>query len=849
MLENSRSLDDRNNGYVQKQPMPTRISCLDLFVLIALFSSVFSITLIRFGAILISSAQINNLPRQVALVGTVVQFLVLGFLLLPLTILWRGNARRIFLGWLIINGFILITAPNYLLDYKAFQSQALILIMLFLLCNGMLFLIQKLRNQTKDHEQYIRSDVRKSDHNSPSLQSSSVVWLTILSIALMSWLPWLALGAFGSPLDTVLAFALAFCLGLAISLATSIFNSESNRYSTQSSWREFFVRGLAASGTIVLIIGALSFSFGGLQLLILLTSLPLGWLIVLIELLFNSTVLLNKKPLSISQSIRISLPSGMLAASVLAAPLSMIDPDELLLIVSVYPGEILFTAMRAASWTFLILVGITLGLLLIANTGKRLTILYSRTPSSQRNLRFGLSLGNLGLLVLAIWVFYRFGQPGFYGERLFVILKSQADLTNLSAQHSSSAMRREAVYDMLVQHATVTQAELRGVFDQFGINYTPYYLVNALEVDGGPLLKAWLRRRSDIDRVLESPRLRPLPNQPSLQEANEQKPVEVLWNQSLIHADRVWQELHIQGEGIVIGQSDSGVQWDHPEIRDNYMGKSGDHDYHWYDPWNHSQAPVDIGGHGTHTLATVLGETTGIAPKAQWIACVNLARNLGNPAFYLDCMQFMLAPFPLNGDPFLDGRPELGANILNNSWGCPEIEGCDATVFIQAVKALEAAGVFFVASAGNDGPACGSLKDPPSIYEQAFSVGAIDQNGELAFFSSIGPVTMDQSNRIKPDLVAPGVDILSAMPNNTYGKLSGTSMAGPHVAGTVALMWSANPALIGQVGLTRELLIESAQPFQGSILQCPGASDLPSTATGYGIVDAYQAVKLALEAR
>jgi subtilisin family serine protease len=213
----------------------------------------------------------------------------------------------------------------------------------------------------------------------------------------------------------------------------------------------------------------------------------------------------------------------------------------------------------------------------------------------------------------------------------------------------------------------------------------------------------------------------------------------------------------------------------------------------------------------------------------------------------MDCMQFMLAPFPVGGDPFEDGDPQRGAHVINNSWGCPPIEGCDPDTFKDAMIALRTAGVFIVASAGNDGPACASLTSPPPIYDEVFSVGAIDRNGNLASFSSIGPAAVGGNELIKPDIVAPGVQILSSLPGNTYGESSGTSMAGPHVVGVVALMWSANPQLVGDIGRTEEILRQSAQPYTGILPGCPGVNDTPSTAVGYGIVDAYAAVVMALQ--
>jgi subtilisin family serine protease len=181
-----------------------------------------------------------------------------------------------------------------------------------------------------------------------------------------------------------------------------------------------------------------------------------------------------------------------------------------------------------------------------------------------------------------------------------------------------------------------------------------------------------------------------------------------------------------------------------------------------------------------------------------------------------------------------------------------------------------------VVSAGNDGPLCESITAPPSIYEQSFTVGAINEAGDLASFSSVGPVTIDDSGRTKPDVLAPGVDVLSAWPGGGYQLLSGTSMAGPHVAGAVALIWSANPKLRGDIERTRAILQETAHPFTGGLevsglaeeldvaepngplaemiaaeyeRSCLAHTDLtviPNNVAGYGVIDVYAAVQAAL---
>jgi len=424
-------------------------------------------------------------------------------------------------------------------------------------------------------------------------------------------------------------------------------------------------------------------------------------------------------------------------------------------------------------------------------------------------------------------------------------MKDQADLSDLR-QVQDIDERRTQAYNELTRLANESQAGLWETFDTLGVDYTPYYLVNGMEVRGGTLVRLFLLTRPEVDRIIPSPRLRPA------------EPVEALamtgygggilrytqWNVKMIGAEKVWEEFHIRGEGIVVGQSDTGVDVNHPALKENYRGNGEGDDYNWFDPWYGKPSPYDAQGHGTHTLGTILGNNgIGIAPGATWFACSNLARNLANPALYLDCMQFMLAPFPQGGDPFVDGDPTRAADVLNNSWGCPEIEGCDPNALLAAANNLRDAGIFVAVSTGNDGPNCSTVDAPLSLYDSVFSVGAIDRNGNMAEFSSRGPVIADESGRMKPDIAAPGVGILSSLPGGTYGEASGTSMAGPHVAGSVALLWSADPSLIGDIDRTEQILIETAQPYTGSTSLGCFEGKVPNAAYGYGILDIYAAVK------
>jgi subtilisin family serine protease len=328
----------------------------------------------------------------------------------------------------------------------------------------------------------------------------------------------------------------------------------------------------------------------------------------------------------------------------------------------------------------------------------------------------------------------------------------------------------------------------------------------------------------------------------------------------------VW-EVGYSGQGVLVGSADSGVAWDHPALKEAYLGWDGtqaDHDYHWYDAWDGRSEPWDDSGHGTHTLGTVVGRDgqnqIGLAPDTRWIACRNMRQGLGNPGSYVTCMEFLLAPFPLDGDPFHDGDPERGADVVNNSWGCPSEEGCQPNTLRVAIENLRAAGQMMVVGAGNEGPACGSVESPPALYDDALTVGAIGQGGEVASFSSRGPVEADGSGRLKPELVAPGVDIRSAVPGG-YAPLPGTSMAGPHVAGAVALLWSADPSLVGDLERTEAILTGTAEKRTvdggcaprdagGTECGCGGEPDaVPNNVYGWGELDVFAAVQWVLKGR
>lgn len=762
-----------------------------------------------------------------------------------LTLRWsEPRFRNIYQAWLWASGGMLLFSPAFLIEVDEAQTIAtaqigLLLIFIAVLIIQRNFRIKQLRLESKPRI--------------PSFKGSpSWAWYLAALTGMVTLAPWLWNGALGALLDSLLFTSLSALLSITAILLIEVFIWMPSLENKKFTLGEYLIQATGIGGVLQILSSAAVFPFGGMHILLMVSLPVLSWSLAALIFFTRRPHMQGQTETSLStppfseHAIWVG-PAWLLIFLGFCGPLLFIDADELAAVISMSSGEIFFVALRSAGFAFLLSLVAGIGLMsLLGWKLKRIT----KSPGSQfpTTLSRTLSWATILMVFFLLLIYWIIGQPGLFGERMLVILSKQEDVSQFHLIEDYQ-VRRNSVFEALTQHALQDQVEIRQLLDRLRIPYTSYYLLNAIKTVDNPFLRAYLLSRQDVDRILDGPRLRPLPRlaAESSNQFNQAPPEEIPWNLQMIHADKVWQETGITGKGMIIGQSDSGVQGEHPDLSTQYRGKNGSHDYNWFDPWYASTEPVDLGGHGTHTLGTALGKTTGVAPDAQWIACVNLARNLGNPALYLDCMQFMFAPFPQGGDPFTQGEPSLGAHVLNNSWGCPEFEGCDPLVFLPAVKALEAAGIFVVAGAGNEGPGCSTVSSPLSLYAEVFAVGAMDEQGNLASFSSLGPVTSDGSLRVKPDLLAPGVEVLSTLPGSTYGTFSGTSMASPHVAGVVALIWSANPDLIGDIETTRKILAETAQPYTGYLPECTGANQLPSTVYGFGILDAYAAVQMALE--
>jgi subtilisin family serine protease len=456
----------------------------------------------------------------------------------------------------------------------------------------------------------------------------------------------------------------------------------------------------------------------------------------------------------------------------------------------------------------------------------------------------------------ALWAATADGQPASF----LVILTEQADLAGTSALSDHGAKTRYA-YDALRQTALRSQRSLRIWLDQQGVPYKPHYLVNMLAVEGDRTLLLALARRNDVASLAPNPRVAGVPPllDLDLRQQAATSPAGVEWGVSFVRAPAVWWIYGVRGEGIVVGVQDTGVVWDHPALQASYRGWDGsvvDHAANWHSAVGVTPAcpdtaiPCDPYGHGTHVTGAIIGDDgagnqIGVAPGAAWIGCRNMDDGgRGTPSSYTECFEFFLAPYPPGGDPQLDGDPSLAAHIVNNSWNCPPSEGCGHFTLQQIVENVRAAGIMVVASAGNNGSACGSALYPIGTYDASYSVGAVNASGEIASFSSRGPVTSNGTGISKPDISAPGVSVRSAFPPDRYVNLSGTSMAAPHVAGVLALLWSAYPALIGQIDASEQLLNASARRVPDATCGPAGSPDYNHT-YGWGHVNALAALQAA----
>ena len=381
--------------------------------------------------------------------------------------------------------------------------------------------------------------------------------------------------------------------------------------------------------------------------------------------------------------------------------------------------------------------------------------------------------------------------------------------------------RGDFVYSSLKETAERSQENAKQTLDASGIKYQSFFTGNEIYVWGGDITLA-----SDLVTLPEvsfirTPRIYyidPVENidpfesitwagdllaTHALTTAAISPDATIDWGITDTQANQFWTRFGVQGSGIVVANIDTGVQWDHHALDQSFKCNSDPtNPACWKDPANIcGGSPCDNNGHGTHTMGTMVGDDdpsltyiVGMAPNAKWIACKGCESNSCSEPSLNTCADWILAP---NDNP--SNRP----NIVNNSWG----GGTSDNWYVTKVNAWRAAGIFPAFSAGNTGVDGCTTIGSPGDYQESFASAAHDLSRTIAGFSSRGPSVFGHDPYTKPNISAPGVSICSTVPANGWNcGYSGTSMASPHTAGAVALLWSCNPSLVGQIDTTFKLL-------------------------------------------
>lgn len=297
------------------------------------------------------------------------------------------------------------------------------------------------------------------------------------------------------------------------------------------------------------------------------------------------------------------------------------------------------------------------------------------------------------------------------------------------------------------------------------------------------------------------------------------------WNLGSIRASELW-NAGFDGTGTVVANMDTGVDVDHPDISPSWRGGNNS----WFDPNGEHLSPYDKAGHGTQTMSLMVGgdaggSSIGVSPGAQWIA-VKIFNDAGVASLsgIHQGFQWLLDP---DGNPGTNDIPD----VVNNSWGFPNLVGQCYSEFSADVDVLKAAGIAVVFSGGNQG-SLGSVS--PADDPESFAVGAVDSSLNVASTSSRGPSACDGT--FFPEVVAPGVSVRVAdltfggVFPDSYASVSGTSFAAPHVAGTMALLRQADPG-------TSVATLEQALTGSAVDLGAAGADNV----SGYGMIDAVAA--------
>ncbi|GII95046.1 carboxypeptidase regulatory-like domain-containing protein [Sinosporangium siamense] len=428
-----------------------------------------------------------------------------------------------------------------------------------------------------------------------------------------------------------------------------------------------------------------------------------------------------------------------------------------------------------------------------------------------------------------------------------VSLKGSADLA-AARSATTKADKATRVYQAKSTHAATAQASLRSLLTARKADFTPLWAVNAAKVTGDAALAAEIAKLPEVERVVPDLVIDVAPPQPAKPQAEVNG---VGWNLDRIGAPKVWSESGTRGEGIVVGNVGSGVQFSHPALAAQYRGSKADgtvdNNYNWYDATGACAAtnPCDTQDYGTMSTGAAVGgvaaDEIGVAPSAKWIAARGCTTRCMASTLLL-AGQWMLAPTDLSGR---NPRPDLAPDIIVNTWGFPRSfidpgfngyhrwykEIVDAWVAAGIFPALDN-GLLWLSGRCNDAYS-------PGQYVNGYSAGVFDVNNAIAGFSGRGP---GENGEVKPNIAAPGVDIRVATRRGGYRQWSASWLGAAHVAGSVALLWSAVPSLYRDIPATRALLDRTALDVDDTTC---GGTATKNNVWGEGRLDTHALVRAA----
>ena len=363
--------------------------------------------------------------------------------------------------------------------------------------------------------------------------------------------------------------------------------------------------------------------------------------------------------------------------------------------------------------------------------------------------------------------------------------------------------------------------------------YQPFWIINAIYLKATKDVILKLAARDDIKLIEPDRKVRLLRAAPSSTSGHQTKVVR--WNIQKVKADSVWM-LGYTGQGVVIGQIDTGVDTSHPALRGKFSG-------HFYDATNNSfPAPYDDLGHGTHTMGTMVGgdglgpfaQDIGVAPGATFAAAKAFTNQGAFNSWLTRSFQWFAT---------LAADSGVNVRVINNSWGSCDTLSLSHWNIIWSIRAMGFIPVFAI---GNHDVNCPHVRGgTPGNYPTVIGVGATNSMDFVASFSQRGPApntspwndttywSRPDWNFIKPDLTAPGEGVYSSIPGGGYQSWDGTSMATPHVSGVIALLLSKNPAL--DYYQIYQILTDNARHVSGYTF--------PNNNYGWGIVNALAAIQ------